>query len=115
MNRRVFISSAALSLLGFEVAAQTDVLRDTFGSLPTQHKRWVQTQLHLMGVYAPYTADGRFGPITRTALVQAADLIAARTNGEMVFDLSNPSDARRYLDMMAQEQFMFIYDDGYEG
>lgn len=95
--------------------AQDDVLQTAFNAMPERQRHWVQTQLHLMELYAPYTTDGRFGPMTRAALVTARQQIAERTGGEMTFDLNNPAEAADFLNKMAFEQFMFMYDDGYEG
>lgn len=114
MERRTFAISAAMCLAAPSAFAQTDILRETFEAMPEMERRFVQLELQIMELYNGQI-DMRFGPMTRRALVMAAELISHRTNGEMIFDLESTEDVQRYLSMMAQEQFMFIYDDGYEG
>lgn len=114
MNKRDFMAGAALFLLAPVASAQTDVLREAFDEMTEFQRRVIQIELQLMDFYSGQ-ADSQFGPMTRTALVTAAEEISRRTNGNTTFNLENSEDARRYLSMMAQEQFMFIYDDGYEG
>ena len=114
MKRRIFVVSTAIWLTAAPAFAQTDILRETFEALPEIERRFVQVELMRMDLYHGQI-DMRFGPMTRAALVDAADLISRRTNGDITFDLEEAEAVQRYLAMMAQEQFMFIYDDGYEG
>lgn len=114
MERRTFVISTATWLFAPPVFAQTDILREVFEALPEMERRFVQVELMRMQLYHDQI-DMRFGPVTRTALLEAAALISRRTSGEMTFDLEKAADVQRYLSMMAQEEFMFIYDDGYEG
>jgi hypothetical protein len=115
LQRRIFLAGMAAVCAAGPALAQDDVLQTAFENLPERQRHWVQTQLHLMDLYAPYDTDGRFGPMTRAALLNAQSLIAERTGGQMSFDLNNPIEAADFLNKMAFEQFMFIYDDGYEG
>lgn len=114
MKRRTFMVSTAIWLAATPAFAQTDILRETFEALPEMERRFVQIELMRMDLYLGQI-DMRFGPVTRAALLEAAAMISRRSNGEMTFDLEDAEDVQRYLSMMAQEQFMFIYDDGYEG
>ncbi|NBB97907.1 MAG: hypothetical protein GVY34_07000 [Alphaproteobacteria bacterium] len=75
----------------------------------------MQNQLHLMGLYEPYDTDGRFGPMTRAARIAAVDLVACRGDNDMSHDLTEPEQARAFLDDMAMGRFMSLHDDGYEG
>lgn len=114
MKRRFFILGTVLGLSAAPAFADADVLRDAYNAMPELDRRFIQLELQLMELY-PAEIDMRFGPMTRNGLITASQQIAARTNGEMRFDLDDPADARRFLELMAREQFMFMYDDGYEG
>lgn len=114
MNRRFFLLGAALGLSAFPALADQDPLREAFNALPVLDRRLIQLELQLMEVY-PAEVDAQYGPMTRNGLIEANELIAARTGGEMHFDLDDPAEIRQYLELMAREHFMFMYDDGFEG
>ena len=114
MNRRFFILGATLGLGVAPVLAQQDVLRAAFDAKSELDRRLIQLELQLMELY-PAEIDMRFGPMTRNGLIEASRQIAERTDGEMRFDLDDPEEAARFLELMAREQFMFMYDDGFEG
>lgn len=114
MKRRSLFLGVVMCLTVPAAMAQNDILRDEFEAMPELQRRLVQLELRIMDLYSGQL-DTRFGPMTRRALLQAAVLVEQRTNGEMTFDLENPDEVRQFLSKMSQEQFMFIYDDGYEG
>ena len=120
MSRRHFLTTAlacvALPLMPSMAAAQgmSDVLRAEFEARDYIPRRIIQLELQLMELY-PAEVDGAYGPMTEAALIAAADAIEAATNGDYSFDLSNPAEAREFMDLLHIEAFMFMYDDGYEG
>lgn len=118
MQRRSFLSAAlALPLMAIVAApatAQGDVLAEAFAKLSKRKRMAVQQELSTAGFYAG-GIDGRFGPGTRQALVQAAAFLAENSRGAVRPDVTSQTGARAYLRQLASgELATWLYGEGDE-
>ena len=109
------------SLLSDAVPAQAQSdprrawLAAAFESLSDSHRRVVQEELDLAGLYTG-GVDGRFGAGTEQALLKSVDFLAWNSNGHLRIPLASPADADRYLaDLSQRVHSLWLYGEGEAG
>lgn len=101
MDRRTLLFSMPVAVvLSTVVSAETDALAASFNNLSRAARLSAQERLLAGGFYAG-GLDGEFGPSTRSALINAASFIKDNSYGKVVFNLTKPQGAGRFLSALA--------------
>ena len=118
MDRRSSLCGLAVvpfaAMMASAGLAQGDPLADAFSFLSEAERRAVQQEL-LTGGFSGGAVDARFGPGTRTALVEAAAFIAENSGRRETPDVTTTVAAETYLRRLASgEVAAWLYGEGAE-
>jgi hypothetical protein len=115
MDRRSFLLAVPATMLTTTmVLAQDDALAVAFNKLSPAAKITTQEKLAAGGFYAG-GLDGAFGPGTKSAIISAAAFIKDNSYGKVIFDLSSPADANRFVAALSAGDFdKYLWGEGDE-
>lgn len=116
LRRRLLVSLPVLAFArlwpGQALAQGFGALQHAFDRLSPDDRRAVQRELQTGGFYEG-AIDGRFGPATGTALVQAAEFLAYGSRGKVEIDLQTPDGIADYLQRLASGALSsYLYGEG---
>ena len=118
MDRRAMLRglvAVPFSVMAAGVAlAQDDPLAEAFALLSEAERAAVQQELLTGGFYTG-AVDARFGPGTRSALVEAAAFLSENSSGRETPDITSTVAAESYLRRLASgELAAWLYGEGAE-